>query len=183
MTTTTVNTTDVKNTSDARDTLSQLNTGFGLGSEITEEQHSDSNYYYSAGSFNFILGKGFQPETLEDVSLTSVPFLPDWHAGIISIHGLIIPVIDILIFAKDQSIEVTESTREKTYLLKLEHKEYSPIVFKLDFLPRLVNTATYKKTHAEHNSPDWVKGYLKNESMTLTSIDHQKLFKQLISKQ
>ncbi len=181
MTSATVDITEIKSISESDEALSQLNTKIGLDTDVTEVK--STNYYYSSGSFNFILDKGFRPETLENTALTSVPFLPDWHEGIVSIHGLIIPVIDILAFARTQNIEIEKSTAKKTYLLKLEHKDYSPIVFRLDSLPRLVNTDSYQKTEAKNDSPEWIKSYLNDESTTLALIDHQKLFQQIINKQ
>jgi len=83
-------------------------------------------------------------------------------------------------------IEITEKVwrkANKAYLLKLEHKDYSPIVFKLDSLPRLVNTDNYKNKKADNSSPRWIKNYLKSESITLAFIDHQKLFDQIIKTQ
>ena len=183
MTSATVDITEIKSISESDEALSQLNTKIGLDTDVTEVKSTNSNYYYSSGSFNFILDKGFRPETLENTALTSVPFLPDWHEGIVSIHGLIIPVIDILAFARTQNIEIEKSTAKKTYLLKLEHKDYSPIVFRLDSLPRLVNTDSYQKTEAKNDSPEWIKSYLNDESTTLALIDHQKLFQQIINKQ
>jgi len=183
MTAAIVDITEIKKMSDNETTISKLNTAVGLDTFDAETKSTSSNYYYSSGSFNFILDKGFKPETLENIDLTSVPFLPNWHKGIISIHGLIMPVIDIIAFARTQNIEIEESNANKTYLLKLEHKDYSPIVFKLDSLPRLVNTDNYKNKKADNSSPRWIKNYLKNESTILAFIDHQKLFDQMIKTQ
>lgn len=164
-------------------TESKLNTKFGLnGKFVTERQNEQTNYYYSSGSFNFIFDKGFKPETLEDIELTSVPFVPDWHKGIVSVHGLIIPVIDILSFVKSQNLELSEErTSKKSYLLKLEHKSYSPLVLKLDALPLLINVDNYKKTSADQSSPKWLKYYLENESSKVAFIDHKELFNQIIN--
>ena len=163
---------------------SMINSNLGLDSElITEQQNVKNNYYYSAGSFNFIFDKGFKPETLEDSDLTSVPFVPSWHKGIISIHGLIIPVIDIFAFVQTQNIKIDNSTTNKSYLLKLEHKSYNPLVLKLDALPQLVDIQDYRKTNVDTGSPKWLKYYLENESTKLAFIDHKELFNQLINNQ
>ena len=160
-----------------------LNTDIDIDAGQALAKSKNSHYYYSSGSFNFILDKSFKPETLEEKVLTPMPFLPSWHLGIISVHGHIIPVIDILGFVSTQNIVTEENKSTKTYLLKLEHKDYSPIVFKLDALPRLVNTDEFEKTEISKNSPEWVEHYLKKESTTLALIDHKKLFDQLIKKQ
>ena len=100
-----------------------------------------------------------------------------------SIHGLIIPVIDILAFVEHQGIETVKASFNKTYLLKLEHKNHSPIVFILDSLPRLVNIDNFKKEETNNNSPKWIKNYLKNDSTSLAFIDHKEMFKQMIKEQ
>lgn len=184
MTTATVDKTELRKLpSDIDTNISKLNTVVSVDSDAAKNQSVNSNYYYSSGSFNFILDKGFKPETLEKIVITSVPFLPNWHKGIVSIHGLIIPVIDILAFVEHQGIETVKASFNKTYLLKLEHKNHSPIVFILDSLPRLVNIDNFKKEETNNNSPKWIKNYLKNDSTSLAFIDHKEMFKQMIKEQ
>ena len=183
MTTATVDIPSNQSMHDNDSTISKLNSAIGFDTLSSKKNNTNNNYYYSSGSFNFILDKGFKPETLENVHLTSVPFLPNWHQGIISIHGLIIPVIDILSFVKTQGINCEENPLEKTYLLKLEHKEFNPIVLKLDALPRLIDTESYIETKANNNSPEWIKSYLSDESKTLVYLDHKKLFHKIINTQ
>jgi len=81
MTTETVDITD-KKIGSKKEYVSRLNDTIVLDSK----KDSTNNYYYSIGSFNFVLGQGFKPETLENINLTAVPFLPDWYLGIVSIH-------------------------------------------------------------------------------------------------
>lgn len=151
--------------------------------EVSSQQSINSNYFYSAGSFNFILDQGFKPETLEEVDITSVPFLPSWNKGIVSIHGLIIPVIDILKFTRNQGLPFTNTSTKKRYLLKLEHKNHSPIVFILDSLPRLINTDDFEKINTNKESPKWIKNILKKESVSLAVIEHKELFDQIVNTQ
>ena len=162
---------------------SRLNTVVGIDDVQTDTKRNDINYFYSSGNFHFVLEKGFKPETLESTELTSVPFLPDWHAGIISIHGIIMPVIDILKFAKTQKLDVSTNQHKKSFLLKLEHPEHRSIVFKLDTLPQAINTKKMKKKKAKKGSPKWIKNYLETDSVKLALIDHQKLFDRIINAQ
>ena len=159
------------------------NTVISPDSGTLSNQSLNSNYYYSTGSFNFILDKGFKPETIEELSITSVPFLPKWNKGIVSIHGLIIPVIDINLFAQNQGLQITKPNTNKRYLLKLEHKDYKPIVLILDSLPRLINTDDFESMEAATNSPSWIKNNLHNNSIELAFIDHNELFEQIIKAQ
>lgn len=163
--------------------VSNINTDVDLATLMAEEKIANNNYYYSSGSFKFIFDKGFKPETLEEVDISSVPFVPAWHKGILSIHGLIIPVIDILAFVKTQNLDIQDSNAGKPYYLKLEHKDYSPIVFMLDSLPQLVDTDIFEKTKADDNSPAWLLNNLENNSTKIAFIDHKALFDQMISTQ
>lgn len=149
----------------------------------TKTNREDLSYYYSSGNFNFIFEHGFKPETLETIELTKVPFLPDWYDGIISIHGLIMPVIDILKFAQNQNLDVTPSPNKRNYLLKLEHPDHKPIVFKLESIPQLVNMTQLEEVETDDNSPEWINNYLQNDSIKLAFVDHNKLFDELITKQ
>lgn len=187
MTTATVDITGINRISEEDKTVIKQSTAksdaVSLDTEVKEAKSVNNNYFYSSGSFKFILDKGFKPETLELTSLTAVPFLPEWHLGIVSIHGLIMPVIDILAFGRTQKVNIQENDTKKSYLLKLEHNNYSPIVFKLDALPQLINIDDYIKSRAEKNAPDWIKHYIKNNSTIFAFIDHQKLFDQMINTQ
>jgi len=144
-----------------------------------------NRYFYTSGTFSFSFERGFKPETLDNSELTKIPFMPSWHKGIVSIHGGIMPVIDILDFVKNQNIDVkkTNKKRQKTYLLKLEHKDYSPIVFSLDSIPHLVNTEDYTKVDVEKDAPTWIESYLQDDSKTIALIDHNELFEQIIELQ
>lgn len=183
MTTATVDMADNKDISEADKAILRMSPNTTLESEEAAEVSLNNHYYYTAGSFNFILDKGFKPETLENVELTIIPFVPEWNRGIISIHGEIMPVIDILSFVKSQKLDVKESKTNKTYLLKLEHQDYSPVVFSLDSIPHMINADDCEELSAKSNSPKWIEKYLKKESKELAFIDHEELFNQIINTQ
>lgn len=146
----------------------------------------DARYFYTSGTFNFSFEKGFKPETLDNLELTKIPFLPSWYKGIVSIHGVIMPVIDILDFVKNNNVDAkeTQSKVKKIYLLKLEHKNYNPIVFSLDSIPHLANSENYRKVDVtDDNTPEWIEGYLQDSSTKISLINHEKLFNQIIQTQ
>lgn len=160
--------------------LPSLDQGKSKNQIKTNINRDDLHYYYSAGDFHFILEKGFKPETLENTQLTNVPFLPEWYSGILSIHGLIMPVIDILKFTKTQNLTQNTTSNKKNYLLKLEHADHKPIVLKLDAIPKAINTQELNSIKSIDGTPDWIKSYLENDSIKLAYVDHQKFFDQLI---
>lgn len=154
-----------------------------VDTDSTQTNREDLSYYYSSGNFNFILEYGFKPETLENTELTKVPFLPEWYEGIMSIHGLIMPVIDILKFAQNQNLDVKSNPNKKKYLLKLEHSNHKPVIFKLDSIPQLVNMKQLETNKTEQNTPSWIKNYLQNDTIKLALVDHNKLFEKLATNQ
>jgi len=176
-------------TSDINDALSKLNENSDaeLLSSLDPSlplKKKNNRYFYTSGTFSFSFEKGFKPETLDNSELTKIPFMPSWHKGIVSIHGAIMPVIDILDFVINQNIDAQRNnTKQKTYLLKLEHKDYSPIVFSLDSIPHLVNTEDYIKMDSNRNDPSWIEGYLEDNSNTIALINHNDLFEQIIKLQ
>jgi len=154
-----------------------------LGESLNPDSRLNSHYYYSAGSFKFIVDKSFKPETLDEIKITNVPFLPNWYEGILSIHGNIMPVIDIIKFAQHEQMNVTKSVNENKYLLKLEHSRYSPIVFSLDSLPQLVNTTSLEVKVRSDSDSEWVESYLIDGNKEIAVIDSDMLFQSLMTKQ
>lgn len=183
MTTAIVESPSILAVDEANNDLSKLENGETSDKFTRNSNRDDLHYYYSAGDFHFILEQGFKPETLENTQLTSVPFLPEWYAGILSIHGLIMPVIDILKFTKTQNLNTTKIQKNKHYLLKLEHADHQPIVLKLDAIPKTINITQLDNIDPEEGSPEWIKSYLQNKTIKLAYVDHQKFFSELISKQ
>jgi len=162
---------------------SRLNTKIGLDEDTVVKSNEDNVYFYSTGDFDFILEKGFKPETLENVDITPVPFLTDAYIGIISIHGSIVPVVDIHKCLNSNKQKETIDNSAKTYLLKLEHSNYNPIIFKLDALPKLINKKELKRRNSTSNSPEWVMHYFENNQNKIAVIDHRKLFDAIIKTQ
>ena len=164
-----------------------LSPNLQVESDIDQNDKSESNsqYYYSAGDFHFILEPGFRPETLALSELNKVPFLPEWHDGIVSIHGLIIPVIDFFKFVESQKINsnIDNSSNNKSYLLKLEHKDFQPIVIKLNAIPKMLDCKDLKNIKNNDESTNWINNYLEYGTIRVAVINHQKLFDQLIQKQ
>lgn len=188
MVTATPDITEISEATNNDSLVSRINTAVGLDDVATDSNINDIHYYYSAGDFHFVLERGFKPETLESAELTPVPFVPEWHAGIISIHGIIMPVIDVLTFAKKQKLKVKSKKQNKNYLLKLEHPEYRPIVLKLDALPQTINIKKLKSSNDDSladdkNSPQWIKKYLEDENIKIAFIDHHKLLEKIINSQ
>ena len=152
-------------------------------SDKSVNEHKSTRYYYSIGSFNFLLENDIRAETLKTASINVVPYLPEWHTGIVSIRGVIMPVIDLHTFVQSQVNKPEDSYEGDGYLLKIEHKEHTPVVFKIDKLPELINISNKKKTKVPKSYPGWIKNYLKQGSTKIAEVDHKELLNQIINTQ
>ncbi len=164
---------------------STLKTAIDLSASIKkEDDNSAKRYFYTIGSYNFLLENDLKAETLSNENINSVPYLPEWHSGIISIRGIIMPVIDILGFVSQQTNKKEQGSRKsKSHLLKLEHKDHPPIVFKVDKLPELIDIKNSKKTKVTKKSPTWMQHYIKHGSTKVHQINHKELLNEIITAQ
>lgn len=161
-----------------------LKAALDLSTAATQsDENTDNRFFYSAGSQMFLLENDLKAETLKQANINKVPYMPAWHKGIISIRGIIMPVIDIHAFVQQQLNDTKPDQNEKKYLLKLEHKHHSPIVFIVDKLPVVINIKNLKKTKKTKNTPAWVTGYLKQGSTKIAQINHNELLQQIITTQ
>jgi len=173
-----------KNKVDESSFSSTLKTAIDLSSSASiTGQDNASRYYYTVGSYNFLLEDDLKAETLKNERINHVPFLPEWHSGIISIRGIIMPVIDIHAFVLQETNKKEKSHEGKSYLLKLEHANHPPIVFKVDKLPELINVKDAKKTKVTKNSPSWMHHCLKQGSAKIHQINHTELLNKIITAQ
>ena len=163
---------------------SKLNAALDLSSSaINPDENTVNRFYYSVGSYNFMLEDGLKAETLKNANINSVPDLPSWHKGIISIRGIIMPVIEIHAFIQIQMKKDEKKHSDKNYLLKLEHKEHAPIVFIIDKLPKLINIKNIKKSKKPKSLPGWINSYIKHDSVKIAQISHKELLNQIIKLQ
>jgi len=166
--------------------------------ERIDSDIADKQFYYSSGSNNFLIEKDLKAETLKNMPINHVPFTPEWFLGIVSIRGVIMPVININEFIKSQTNSAItetdyiknqeeknqkENSLQESYLLKLEHNAHSPIVIKIDRLPRQLDMSTnIKKSSIDKNKPDWMLNTIQtmqSDTSSIIEIDHQRLLNQI----
>ncbi|MEB8433721.1 chemotaxis protein CheW [Cocleimonas sp. KMM 6892] len=147
---------------------------------------NDKQFYYSSGSNYFLLEKNLKAETIKNMPINQIPFTPNWFMGIVNIRGIIMPVINIQQFVNFQTNAVSqdnsdsdETQQNESYLLKLEHQNHSPIVFKVDSLPRQISINKVKKRTKINNKPVWMLNTLDNDTNSIIEIDHHQLLSQI----
>jgi len=174
----------------AIDLSANTNSNTNADSELTNKQ-----FYYSAGANNFLIEKELKAETLKNMPINEIPFTPEWFMGIVSIRGVIMPVININEFVNTQielkktdvnkltenqeGINKEESNQAEKYLLKLEHNAHSPIVIKIDKLPKQINISNVKKIKIEKSKPSWMLHTIDNGPSSIIEIDHNRLLNQI----
>jgi chemotaxis signal transduction protein len=141
-----------------------------INSSSTQDNEAVKRFYYSVGQFNILIEKDLKVENLIDLSINKVPNMPAWCIGIISVRGVIMPVINMHNFL---NIEKQDTTKDN--FIMLEHKNYTPIVFLTDGLPTTIYFNKYKKSKQLENTPSWVKNHLSNGDVSVFEVDHNLL--------
>lgn len=131
--------------------------------ETADYEQNNKQFYYSTGTHNFLIEQELKAETLKNMPINKIPFTPEWHLGIISIRGVIMPVIDINTFVKSttktvkntskKSNEKVSDNNNESYFLKLEHNAHSPIIIMIDRPPKQINISTMKKEKQLKQNP------------------------------
>ena len=161
-----------------------LSTSSNINTAAADAQN-DKRFYYSMGANNFLIEQDLKAETLKNMPINQIPFTPDWYMGLVSIRGVIMPVIDMNTFVNSQTKTAKKAnkkvsdTHNEIYFLKLEHNAHSPIVIKIDRLPKQINISHMKKSKAAKTKPSWMIHTMKNGTTSITEVDHQELLNQI----
>ncbi len=153
-------------------------------SEKADNTKNDKRFYYSVGTNNFLIEQNLKAETLKDMPVNQIPFTPEWYMGLVSIRGVIMPVIDMNSFVNSQTKTTkvnkkVSDTHNESYFLKLEHNAHSPIIIKIDKLPGQININAMKKRKAAKTKPSWMLHTMKSGTSTITEVNHQGLLNQI----
>ncbi len=165
------------NTNEQSSYTSILNSA--LNSKKRRKYNDASNrFYYSVGDFNFLVETDLKVENLSNTIINKIPHAPEWCTGIISVRGVITPVVNMHILLKEELKKLKNQTNKskKPYLLMVEHKNHAPIILQIDKLPEIINIKDYTYTKSANNSPNWQGKTWKNSTNKLFEINHDLLF-------
>ena len=141
-----------------------------INSSSEHNNEAVKRFYYSVGQFNILIEKELKVENLSDLTINKVPNMPAWCIGIISVRGVIMPVINMHNFLNTEKQVTT-----KDNFIMLEHENYTPIIFLTDGLPTTINFNKYKRSKQLENTPSWVKNHLSNGDVSIFEADHNQL--------
>ncbi len=142
------------------------------------KRFSDSNnrFYYTIGNHNFLFEKNLKVENLSPTAINKVPHTPNWCTGIISVRGVIMPVVNMHSLLNNALKPQNKYKQpKKTYLLMVEHSDHAPIILQVDKLPEIIDIKDYTYSISEKNSPDWQGRTWTNSTNKLFEIDHSQL--------
>lgn len=166
--------------------ISNLQSAIDISESMPEEnKNKESRYFYRIGTQNYLLEQDIKVEFLTKSKVNKIPFLSKWHKGILSIRGVVMPVIDLHMFLEEKSnkSKKEEDNNKQPSLLMIDHKNHTPIVFEIDQLPKLINFKEFKVTKSPKAKPVWQKKHLSDGNQTIVQIDHKELLNQIIKAQ
>ncbi len=144
------------------------------------KRYNDANnrFFYSVGDINFLFETDLKVENLSGITINKVPHAPEWCSGIISIRGVIIPVVNMHTLLKDELKKLKNKNKpnKKPFLLMVEHNNHAPIILQIDKLPEIINIKDYTYSRSANNSPNWQGKTWKNSTNKLFEINHDMLF-------
>jgi chemotaxis signal transduction protein len=165
------------NTSEQSSYTSILNSA--LNSTKRKRYNDSSNrFFYSVGGLNFLFETNLKVENLSDTTINKVPHAPEWCSGIISVRGVIIPVVNMHILFKDEikNSKTNIKHNKKPHLLMIEHENHVPLILQIDKLPEIINIKDYTYSKSADNSPNWQGKTWENSTNKLFEINHDILF-------
>ena len=162
------------NTDEKSSYTSILNSALN-SSQRKKYNDSSNRFFYSVGDLNFLFETDLKVENLPETTINKVPHAPEWCTGIISVRGVIVPVVNMHIILKDQ-IKKVKNKSKKPYLLKVEHKNHAAIILQIDKLPEIINIKDYTYSTSANDSPAWQGKTWKNSINKIFEMNHDTLF-------
>lgn len=143
--------------------------------QTPEAEQGISKFYYTVGNHHILLEDGIKTEIIEKQNIFPIPHTPSWCYGMISLRGKLIPVASL-----HKILGLTEASRSK-WLLVIEMAPYPQIAIRIDSLPAQQLIDMESQEALKHSElPHWFDKSLLVEEKTFYSVNHAKLFEQLI---
>jgi len=149
----------------------------------TNKRDRINRFFYSVGEHNFLFEQDLKVENLPLTTVNKVPHSPDWCIGIISVRGIIMPIVDMHRIL-DNEFKNTKKKKyhqnkeqHKSYFIMVEHKQHAPIILQIDKLPETVDIKDFTYTKPLKSLPGWIERTWKNSKNKLFEVNHNELFK------
>jgi len=147
-----------------------------------------NRFFYSVGEYNFLFEENLKVENIPLTTINKVPHVAEWCSGIISVRGVIMPVVNMHHILKNQTKLKTTSkgkakniSSDKMHLMMIEHEHHAPLVLQIDKLPESVDIEDYTYSKPTKTMPNWFERTWKNSTNKLFEVNHNELFNQIQS--
>ncbi|MCF6189511.1 MAG: chemotaxis protein CheW [Cocleimonas sp.] len=151
--------------------------------KLTNKRDRINRFFYTVGEHNFLFEQDLKVENLPLTTANKVPHAPDWCIGIISVRGIIMPIVDMhkileSEFKKTKNKKnINNKEQHKSHFIMIEHKQHAPIILQIDKLPETVNIKDFTYAKPLKSLPDWIERTWKNSKNKLFEVNHNELFK------
>jgi len=148
----------------------------------TNKRDSINRFFYSVDGHNFLFEQDLKVENLPLTSVNKIPHAPEWCIGIISVRGIIMPIVDMHIILeselkKTKSENHYNNKEQQSHFIMIEHKQHAPIILQIDRLPETVNIKDFTYAKPLKSLPSWIERTWKNSKNKLFEVNHDELFK------
>ena len=135
-------------------------------------------YGYRTGSMRFLVPEGTVSELLNSTKIYHLPNAPSWVAGLINLHGNVIPVVDVASFAGDEI-----SPLQKSNVLAIGNNE-TAVGILIDGLPEAIkaNEIVTSLSAVPEKLEGYVKTGLYSDGYNWYELAVYELFQKLASK-
>jgi len=149
----------------------------------TNKRDRINRFFYSVGEHNFLFEQDLKVENLPLTKVNKVPHAPGWCIGIISVRGIIMPIVDMHMIIESEFKKTKKKNnhknkeQHKSYFIMIEHKQHPPIILQIDRLPETVNIKDFTYAKPLKSLPSWIERTWKNSKNKLFEVNHNELFK------
>lgn len=137
-------------------------------------QPATSRFYYRVGPHLILLETTLKAEVLMTQTVYPLPFKPSWCAGLASVRGDLLPVLDMY------QIVLGRPVPANFHLLLIQLPDSSPVLLTCEGYPRQVKlTSEQLQPHQDDKLPSWIPYTLHCGEDIFLAADHDKLLRHI----
>ncbi|MGV6809138.1 MAG: chemotaxis protein CheW [bacterium] len=117
---------------------------------INSPKHTEHCFYYRVGDFAILLEKSLTTEVFLNLSVTTIPFLPNWCKGLTNLRSDLLPIVDLHQLLMKKSVS-------QHHFLHLKHPDFPAIILSCDGYPQSIELNPQdRSTKKTLNTPQWL---------------------------
>ncbi|HHC74875.1 MAG TPA: hypothetical protein ENK78_07350 [Thiothrix sp.] len=148
-----------------------LQTSSTLTKNIEQPQKTEHCFYYRVGDFAILLEKSLTTEVFLNLSVTAIPFSPNWCKGLTNLRSDLLPVVDLHQLLMKKSVN-------QHHFLYLKHPNFPAVILSCDGYPQPIELDPQNKSSkASLNTPQWLAQHQQSLGKGLFIANHGLLLK------